>query len=532
MIARLRVLHLEDDPVDVELVRSILAADHLDCAITAVATRLEFEAALRRGDIDLVLADFSLPAFDGLAALEIVRRGCPALPVILVSGMTGEELAVDALHRGATDFVLKSRLFRLVPAIRRAMAEVDSIVERRRLEGRLIESQKMEVAGQLSGGLAHDFNNILAAIMGYNDLIAEKLAPQDPLRTYTDRVRHAAERAAALTRQLLVFSRLHAVQPVTLDLNDAVRDVEPMLRQLVDENIEMSIVPSANLGFVSADPGYVGQVVMNLVVNARDAMPTGGSLTIETGNVTVQARRAVDHGWIAPGDYVVVRVTDTGMGMAEAVRARLFEPFFTTKPEGKGTGLGLLTCLTIVQHSGGCIDVESALGRGSTFNVYLPRVAAPDGVEPRPTPVESPSRGTETLLLVENERWVRQLACGVLRAQGYEVLSASNGEDGLCVARAHKGAPVRLIITDVIMPMMGGRAIVEQLRANDADLKVLFTSSHADQTIRHHGVLDPGVEFLPKPYSSVSLARRVRKMLDASAASVVRPSMIDTRTSA
>jgi len=479
-----------------------------------VQDRDEFVAALARGDIDLILSDFTLPAFDGMSAIATARAISPDLPIILVSGSMGEERAIDSLKSGATDYVLKEHLVRLAPAVRRAMQEVEERAERRRLEAQVIEAQKMEVVGQLASGVAHDFNNILAVIIGYSDLLTSDLAPDSPLRKYIEEIRHASERAAGLTRQLLVFGRKQTVIPVVLDLNDVVNDMDKMLRRLIDANIEMKIVPGKKLGRVKADSGYLGQVLMNLVVNARDAMPNGGKLTIATHNVKLDENYARTQVGAIPGDYVMLSVSDTGTGMTDEVKALLFEAFFTTKPLGKGTGLGLATCQTIVQQSGGHIGVYSEVGKGSTFKIYFPRVAQPLDVSDRPIRSGPLPRGTETLLIVEDEPSVRHLARSVLDNLGYEVLSASNGQDALNVAREHKGSPIRLVVTDVVMPLMGGKVMAEWLKATYPDLKILFTSGYTDDAIAHHGVLDAGVEFLPKPYTPATLARKVRQLLD------------------
>jgi signal transduction histidine kinase len=516
MKSPLHILHLEDDPNDAALVQSTLEAGGIPCAITCVQNRPDFVAALEQGGVDLILSDFTLPAFDGLSAVEIARAKWPAIPLIFVSGTLGEERAIDALKHGATDYVLKEHFARLVPAVRRAMQEVEERAQCRQMEAQFIEAQKMEVIGQLAGGVAHDFNNILGVILGYNDLLASDLPPDSPLRKNTELIRHALERATGLTRQLLVFSRKQIVQPVVLDLNDVVKDLDKMLQRLIDENIEMTIVPGKQIGRIKADPGYVGQVLMNLVVNARDAMPNGGKLSIATNNVTLDENYVRAHTGAIPGDCVMLSVSDTGTGMTAEVKAHLFEAFFTTKPKGKGTGLGLATCQTIVQQSGGHIGVYSEVGKGTTFKIYFPRVGQPLDVAARPIQTGLVPRGTETLLVVEDEPDVRRLACDVLEAQGYEVLRASNGRHALHVAREHKGSPIRLVITDVIMPLMGGKVMADWLKTTYPDLKILFTSGYTDDAIAHHGVLEAGVEFLPKPYTPATLARKAREMLDAS----------------
>jgi two-component system cell cycle sensor histidine kinase/response regulator CckA len=293
-----------------------------------------------------------------------------------------------------------------------------------------------------------------------------------------------------------------------------VNDLDKMLRRLIDANIEMTTVLGKKIGHVKADSGYVGQVLMNLVVNARDAMPNGGKLTIATNNVKLDETEARAQPGAIPGDYVMLSVSDTGTGMTDEVKALLFEAFFTTKPLGKGTGLGLATCQTIVHQSGGHIGVNTEVGKGTTFKIYFPRVVQPLDVAARPIGTGPLPRGTETLLVVEDEPSVRHLARSVLDNLGYEVLSASNGQDALHVAREHKGSPIRLVVTDVIMPLMGGKVMAEWLQATFPDLKILFTSGYTDDAISHHGVLETGVEFLAKPYTPAILARKVRQLLD------------------
>jgi two-component system cell cycle sensor histidine kinase/response regulator CckA len=384
----------------------------------------------------------------------------------------------------------------------------------KKLEAQIIEAQKMEVIGQLASGVAHDFNNILSVIIGYSDLVKSTFESNSVAQEYIDEIRHAADCAAGLTRQLLVFSRKQSVLPVVLDLDAVVKDMEKMLRRLIDENIALTIVPGKDSGRIKADFGYVGQVLMNLVVNARDAMPDGGKLTIATKHVTLDEHYAATHTGVTPGDFVMLSVSDTGTGMTEEVKAHLFEAFFTTKPKGKGTGLGLATCQTIVQQSAGHIGVYSEVGKGTTFKVYFPRVEQPMDMPAKPLEMSPFQRGTETLLLVEDDASVRHLACTVLEAQGYKVLRANNGQDALRVAREHKESPIRLVVTDVIMPLMGGKAMAEWLKVLYPNLKILFTSGYTDDAITHHGVLEAGVEFLSKPYTPAAIARKVREMLD------------------
>jgi PAS domain S-box-containing protein len=388
------------------------------------------------------------------------------------------------------------------------------ILKHERLEAQFIEAQKMEVIGQLASGVAHDFNNILAVITGCNDLITFDLGANSPLREYTEEIRLATERAAALTRQLLIFSRKHVVELVVLDLNDVVKDLDKMLRRLAGEHIELTSVPGKEIGHIKANSGYVGQVLINLVINARDAMPNGGKLTIATSNVTIDETYLRTHPDAVRGDYVMLSVKDAGAGMSDEVKAHMFEAFFTTKPSGKGTGLGLTTCQTIVHQSGGYIAVYSEVGKGTTFKIYLPRVDQPLDITAGPDQIGPLPRGTETLLVVEDDPAVRHLARRILEAQGYAVLSAANGEEALRVAQGHKGPPIRLTITDVIMPLMNGKVMAEWLKTTYPDLKILFTSGYTDDAIIHHGVLEAGVAFLSKPYTPATLTCKVRAMLD------------------
>ncbi|HEY3915021.1 MAG TPA: ATP-binding protein, partial [Verrucomicrobiae bacterium] len=414
---------------------------------------------------------------------------------------------------GATDYVLKDRLVRLAPAVSRAIQEAKDRAERERLAAQFIEAQKMEVVGRLAGGVAHDFNNILAVIMGYSDIMMMKADSDSGMKSDLETIRSAAERAAGLTRQLLIFCRKETLQLAVLDLNDVVKDLDKMLRRLIDENIELVIAPSKESGRVKADSGYVGQLLMNLAVNARDAMPNGGKLTIATSNVTLDETyaQALD---VPPGNYVMLSVRDTGTGMTDEVKANIFKAFFTTKPKGKGTGLGLATCQTIMQQSGGCIGVESELGKGTKFNAYFPRVDQPvdDAAKPQSGPAPG---GTETLLVVEDEPSLRHLSRSFLEALGYEVLSASNGQDALHIVRDHTGSPIRLVITDIIMPQMGGKVLAEWLTTANPDLQILFTSGYTDDAVTQFAAPVAGFQFLPKPYSPSTLARKVREMLDS-----------------
>jgi two-component system cell cycle sensor histidine kinase/response regulator CckA len=525
MKSPLYILHLEDDPTDAELVRSALETENITCVMTCVQTRADFISALERGGIDLILSDFALPAFNGLSAADIVRTQWQTIPFILVSGSLGEELAIASFKCGATDCVPKRDLSRLAPAVRRAMREVEERAERKQLEAQIIEAQKMEVISQLSSGVAHDFNNILAVIVGYSDLITLDLSPDSPLRKYAEEIRHASNRAAGLTRQLLVFSRKQLVRPVVIDPNDAVKDLDILLRRLIDAKIKITILAGKQTGHVKADSGHIGQVLLNLVLNARDAMPQGGEITIETNNVTLDQEYVQTHSGKISGNYVMLSVRDTGTGMTQKVKAHLFEPFFTTKP--LGTGLGLATCRTIVQQSNGHIDVETETGQGTTFRIYLPRVEQRLDVAAKSIQPALPLRGKEALRFVEDESSgpsksahrilvvdddisIRQLTTEMLIRAGFDVDAADNGEAGW---EAIQAKSYDLLITDNFMPKVTGIEMIKKLHAARISLPVIMATAIFPQ---EEFILHPWLETIPtllKPFRAAELLSTVRKVL-------------------
>ena len=387
------------------------------------------------------------------------------------------------------------------------------ITERRQLEEQLRQAAKMEVVGQLAGGVAHDFNNILTAILGYADLLAAELPAADRLLEDVDEIRKAAHRAAALTRQLLTFSRKQVIEPRVVGLNALVDNMDKMLRPILGENVELRTAPAADLLAVRADPNQLEQVILNLAINARDAMPVGGKLTIETANVELDEHYAARHVTVVPGRYVMLAVSDTGIGMDEATQARIFEPFFTTKDPGRGTGLGLATVYGIVKQSGGSIWVYSELGKGATFKIYLPAVDAPAEDLSTPAAATHGLAGTETVLVVEDDEQLRHVARRALAARGYTVLEADRGATALAIARRHPG-PIHALLTDVTIPDMDGRALAATLRAERREMRLLYMSGYADRAIVHHGVLDVDVAYLPKPFTTEAIARKVREVLD------------------
>jgi nitrogen-specific signal transduction histidine kinase/ActR/RegA family two-component response regulator len=377
------------------------------------------------------------------------------------------------------------------------------ITERKKLEEQFRQSQKLEAIGALAGGVAHDFNNLLTVITGYTDLSLTRHQPDDQLRRNLEEVGKAAARAAQLTRQLLAFSRRQVLQPRVLDLNAVVVNMERMLGRLIGADIRLSTILDPGSGQVKADPGQLEQVIMNLAVNARDAMPEGGNLTIGTRNLVVSETIASQAFSLPPGSYVLLEISDTGSGMDEKTQSRVYEPFFTTKPVGKGTGLGLSTVYGIVKQSGGYIEIESEIGRGTLFRVYLP--LAPSGEVPEPEAVPAAvCRGCETILLVEDEEAVRAVTREILEGNGYVVLEAASGEEALHISEAYQG-PIHLVLSDLVMPGMGGRAAVHELLLQRSDLRAVYASGYVQEAVFKQQVLEPGTLFLQKPYSPSEL---------------------------
>jgi len=390
----------------------------------------------------------------------------------------------------------------------------EDVTERRALEQQLRQAQKMEAVGRLAGGIAHDFNNLLMVISGYSEFLLERIGPDPALRGPAQEIANAAERATSLTRQLLAFSRKQMLAPKVMDLNAVVTENLKMLTRLIGEDIDLVMVPGGDIGAVKADPGQIEQVVMNLAVNARDAMPQGGKLTIETANVKLDATYARFHSEVRPGDYIMLAISDTGMGMDAETQSHIFEPFYTTKGL-KGTGLGLSTVYGIVKQSEGYIWVYSETGKGTTFKIYLPRVGATVDTEAAQTatPSQQPGQGRETILLVEDEENLRQLTRQSLENQGYRVIDAADGAAAIRLSQAHKG-PIHLLLTDVIMPGMNGRELANQVSPSRPEMKVLYMSGYTDNHIGHNGTLDQGIILLQKPFTLPALKAKVREVLD------------------
>jgi PAS domain S-box-containing protein len=410
-----------------------------------------------------------------------------------------------------------TELTRLNDDLRKQIAERERAEEAlRRSEEELRQSQKMEAIGRLAGGIAHDFNNLLSIILSYSVMMMEALSPDDPLRADAEQIAIAGQRARDLTRQLLAFSRRQMLRPEVIDLAEVVRGVEPMLRRVLGEDIELTISLAQPSSLVKADPGQLQQILMNLVVNARDAMPSGGQLWIETADVVLDEAHVRGHVGARPGPHVCLTVSDTGVGLDEETRTRIFEPFFTTKPRGKGTGLGLSTVLGIVQQSGGHVTVESTPDEGASFRVFLPRTTE---ARTPPPPVREPRqpvarRGSETVLLVEDEGQLRVLARDILRSAGYTVFEAPNAAEAIKVSQRHAG-PIHLLVTDVVMPHIGGQELARRLSHERPRMRVLYMSGYTDDGIVQGGTVDPTIAFLPKPITPDTLLGKVRETLDA-----------------
>ncbi len=389
------------------------------------------------------------------------------------------------------------------------------LAERERFEEQLLQVQKMESIGRLAGGVAHDFNNLLTPIISYAQLCKMNLDTDDPLYSNLEEIEKATDRAADVTHKLLAFSRQQVIEPQDIELNRLVLDLGKMLHRIIGENVEMSIITAPDVGLVKVEPGQIEQVLVNLVVNARDAMPEGGKLTVTTRAVWIDGQNQDYFSELTPGNYVALSVSDTGSGMDEEVQRHIFEPFFTTKEEGKGTGLGLATCYGIVKQSGGALSVASRLGEGATFKILLPQSnnTSPEPVTLTPEAVALP-KGTDTVLLAEDEPGVLEVASKLLSEQGYRVLRASNGVEALGVAWIHAPEKIDLLLTDVVMPQMNGKDLADQLEAIHPGTRVLYTSGYTDEVIGHHGVLEEGTRFLQKPFSQPTLARKVREVLD------------------
>jgi signal transduction histidine kinase len=465
------------------------------------------------GNSDIAICDSVSGDLGALAALRAIQERSLDLPVIVVSGKIKDSEVVAALTAGAADHLTRGNLMRLNAAVARELRAVRLRRERIRLEEQFRQSQKMEAVGRLAAGVAHDFNNLLTIITGYSDLMLSQRVVDEAQRSGLEEIRRAAERGGALTYQLLAFSRRQPLEVRTFSLNELLLQMERMFRRIIGEDIHLVTIPAASPDTVQCDPGRLDQVILNLVVNARDAMPKGGKLTIETGNVQVGKSPSAGQLDVPPGPYATLSVTDTGIGMDAETRSHLFEPFFTTKHTGRGTGLGLATAYGMVHQIGGGIGVTSEPGHGTTVEIYLPRANDKGRVaKNKPASVRTLA-GAETILVVEDEARVRKLIAGVLRGRGYTVVEATHGEEAVRCAKAHQGT-IHLAVVDVIMPEMSGPDLVRQIAPLFPGMRVLYISGYTDEALVDHQIPASGESFLQKPFLPEALARKVREILD------------------
>jgi signal transduction histidine kinase len=458
----------------------------------------------------LTVVGYIVPLLLSGRPINVVESATVAIPVCILIGEVIAQV-VSRLHAAQDE--LEQRVAERTAQLQAANAALQhELAERQQLEAQLLQSQKLDGLGRLAGGISHDFNNLLTAIGGYADLIGLMLPKDHPTRSHLTQIQKGVVSASNLTKQLLTFARKQIIEPRALNLNELIGEMDKLLHPIIGSDIELITRPAENLGWVKADPGQIEQVLMNLVLNARDAMPSGGTLIIETQNAVLDRAYAQGQQHVEEEPYVLLAVSDTGVGMDAEVQARAFEPFFTTKAVGKGTGLGLATCYGIVEQHGGHIWIYSEVGQGTTFKIYLPRIPEPAALADTLADAPDLPRGSETVLLVEDQADVRALLTQVLREQGYTVLEAANGAEAIRVAEAY--APIDLLLTDVVMPLMGGKEAAATITARDPHVKVLFMSGYTHGAIVQNGQLDQGIAFLNKPFTPAALIRKVREVLD------------------
>ena len=512
-----RILLLEDDPADAELAQRMLAGAGLDFTAVVVDDQAAFTRELAAFRPQVILSDFSLPGFSGASALRIARAQNPHTPFIFLSGAIGDEAAVELIRQGATDYILKDRPGRLASVVRRAVDEAGQEAQRARLEVQLQQSQRLESLGQLAGGVAHDFNNLLGVIASHASFAGQEVAKEpsqihwEELRGDIEQIERAVHRAAGLTRQLLAFGRREVVHPRVLNLNDVVTDVTELLVRTLGEHVELITIPAGDLVPVFADPGQMEQVLVNLAVNARDAMPSGGTLAIATANTNLDEEYAAGRANLQPGGYVSVKVSDTGTGMPLGVQERVFEPFFTTKPKGEGTGLGLATVYGIITQAGGAVRIYSEPGLGTTVTVLLP--STDRDAQIAPSPQAEPEGGAgRVVLVVEDEAALREVTRRMLDRAGYRVLTAASGPEALEIAAREQG-PIDVLLTDVVMPHILGREVSDRVRTLQPGVRVLFMSGYAHGLLSAQGVLEPGLNLIEKPFTQAALLTKLTDVL-------------------
>jgi two-component system, cell cycle sensor histidine kinase and response regulator CckA len=509
-----RLLHLlyvgehgPTPPIAAELTRG-----GFDPSFTCARTPEDLAQQLA-GKWDLAIGLFEPGAFGAFDILRAVGERNLDLPVIVVSRRVKDGYVTALLKQGAADHIVLSNLMRLNAAVERELRAVALRRDRGQLEEQFRQAQKMEAVGRLAGGVAHDFNNLLTVITGYSDLLLNRGGLKDAQKTALEEIRRAAERGGALTHQLLAFSRRQPLQLRSVQVNELVMHLQKLLRRLIGEDVSLVILPGAAHDIVEADPGRIEQVIMNMAVNARDAMPGGGSLTIETSNIEVSPQYLAQHLGVAAGRYLMLTIADTGHGMDNETLSHLFEPFFTTKTPGRGTGLGLATAYGIIRQSGGAIQFSSQPGQGTTAFLYLP-LSAKAEPELAAEKEHLDQEGVETILVVEDDARVRKLICSVLGNRGYSIVEAARGEEAIRAAAAHDG-PIHLILVDVIMPGMSGPEVARQIQSSRPSTRVLYISGYTDEAMVHHRIHDSGAAFLPKPFLPRVLTRKVRDVLDS-----------------
>jgi two-component system cell cycle sensor histidine kinase/response regulator CckA len=512
MVIPLRALIVEDSENDCSLLLGVLQRGGYEVTHKRVYSAAALGTTLDEGKWDIVISDYSMPGFSGTDALAFVRGKGLDVPFIFLSGTIGEEIAVNAMRAGAQDYVIKGNAARLLPAIQRELREAEARRERHQLEQRLRQLEKFEALGKLAGGVAHDFNNVIGAIMGWAELGTDRVSPDSQEAKLFQKIRDQAKRAAGLTRQLLAYARRQFLEPKNIDLNQMVNETTALLQKAIGEQIEVKMVLAPDLRITRADPSQIEQVLMNLCFNARDAMPKGGQLLIETRNVDLDSHYCRRHADVQPGRYIQLSVSDTGSGIDAATMERIFEPFFTTKELGKGTGLGLATVFGIVKQHGGFLEVYSELGKGTAFHVYVP--ASEGAAEPLYHVDDAPVRGgTETLLIAEDHEGMREMAQEILEALGYRLLLAHDGEEAVNQFLAHRNI-ISLVLLDVIMPKLDGTGAYERMCQAKIGVPVIFTSGYSDQGALLTAIAAKGAIILQKPYGSKVLARKVRELLD------------------
>jgi two-component system cell cycle sensor histidine kinase/response regulator CckA len=508
----LRVLMIEDSEDDAALLERELRRGDYDVHLERVDESSALEAAFRKQSWDLIISDFSMPHFSGTDALKLLRsKGCDR-PFIFVSGTIGEETAVAALRDGAQDYLMKTNLKRLVPAVQRVLREAEDREHGKKMELQVQQLQKFEAIGKLAGGIAHDFNNVIGAILGWSEIGCAEAEQGTVSHDRFQKIRDQANWAGRLTSQLLAFARRQMLQPRKTDLNSLVVEGMSLLQRLIGEQIEIRVVAAPDLRVAMIDPGQIEQVLMNLCLNARDAMPQGGRLIIETQNIEIDQEFCRAHPYARQGSFILLSVSDTGLGMDAATTERIFKPFFTTKEIGKGTGLGLATVYGVIKQHEGFIHLYSEPGRGTTFRVYLP--ASTGAAEPRqPKQDEQVPKGTETILLAEDNEGLQEAAKEMLEKLGYRVILASNGTEAVQLFTNNPGQ-FDLIILDVVMPKVSGPAAFSQMTAVRPDLRVLFSTGYTAEAASLNSITEQGASVLQKPYSLKNLGQMVRAILD------------------